>query len=265
MAGRQPKPTGTTPTAALKDRQALGMEDNPGLKRGSRGELLIAIAMAVVLAATALAGWRTSDLGSRASDAERQGLIEAIKAEDLINVDWRQTYEEATHAQRMLITAAEVEALEASGDPALEAQGASIRAYLLPSMALLAGPLATDPSYAAADGSLDLAARFNDLQAQNPGVADLDPEAEFLLADRYHAEQRWHVVGAVLLAMSLFWLGLAEIMRDRLRIVSLVAGLMIFLFGLAQAASVRTRRTFTIFGALVLIVSTARVASILMA
>jgi hypothetical protein len=209
------------------------MTENEHRGERSAGEAVIAAVMAVVLVATAVAAWRTSDLGSRAGDAERQGLIEAIKTEDLVNADWRQTYEEATHAQRYLVSEAEVEALEDSPDAGFAAVGANMRTYILPGMALLAEPLATDPGYAGEDGSLNLMARFNDLQAQNAGLGDLDPQAAFLLADRYYAEQRWHAVGAVLLALSLFWLGLGEIARGRLRIVSLITGLAIFLFGLA--------------------------------
>lgn len=207
-------------------------EESEGVSTAS-GERLIASAMAIVLLATAVAAWRASDLGSRAGDAERQGLIEAIKAEDLVNVDWSKAYEEATHAQRYLVTQAEVDALESSGEPAFQAQAANIRTYLLPNMALLAEPLATDPAYAGADGSLDLTKRFEDLQAQNAELATLDVQAAFTAADSYHAEQRWHVVGAVLLALSLFWLGLAEISRGRLRVVSLVSGVVVFVLGVA--------------------------------
>jgi hypothetical protein len=213
------------------------MAENGTTPERSVGEGVIAVVMAVVLLATAVAAWRASDLGSRAGDAERQGLIEAIKAEDLVNIDWSKTYEEATHAQRYLVTQAEVEALESSGAAAFQAQAANVRTYLLPNMALLAEPLASDPAYAGADGSLDLTKRFEDLQAQNAELATLDVQSAFTAADSYHAEQRWHVVGAVLLALSLFWLGLAEISRGRLRVVSLVSGVVVFVLGVAWLAA----------------------------
>lgn len=54
----------------------------------------------------------------------------------------------------------------------------------------------------------------------------------FARADRLHNQQRWTVVGAVLLAGALFWLALAEITRERTRGLALVLGLAIFAVGL---------------------------------
>jgi hypothetical protein len=52
------------------------------------------------------------------------------------------------------------------------------------------------------------------------------------LADRYASEQRWLTIGTVLLAISLFWLGLAEILSGRGRTVNLTLGIGVFLIGL---------------------------------
>jgi hypothetical protein len=60
----------------------------------------------------------------------------------------------------------------------------------------------------------------------------LNPEASFALADRYASEQRWLTIGTVVLAISLFWLGLAEILSGRARSVNLTLGIGIFLIGL---------------------------------
>jgi hypothetical protein len=60
----------------------------------------------------------------------------------------------------------------------------------------------------------------------------LDPQASFELADRYSSEQRWLTIGTVLLAISLLWLGLAETLSGRGRLINTVLGVGVYLFGL---------------------------------
>ena len=208
------------------------------VRAGLRAEVLIAIAIAAVSLATAVASWRTSDLGSKAGDAERRGLIESLQVQSLANEDWRLVFEEAANAQRYFAAEAEVEALDASGDTASQEQAEALREYLLPNLALVAGPLTTQQTYLDPDGSLDLERRFADLQSANLALAELDPRATFAEADRLHAEHRWLVVGTVLLAISLFWLALAEITQDRSRRMALSLGLAVFIFGVAWFAIV---------------------------
>lgn len=200
--------------------------------RGSRLDLLIAVAIAVVSLATAIAAWRTSDLSSKAGDAERQGLIESVQDQSLRNEDWRLTLEQAANAQRYFAAEAEADALEGSGEAIGAAQAEAMRQYLLPSLALLAGPLVTDDRYLNPDGSLDLEQRYADVHAETLEIDPPDPAGAFARADRLHYQQRWTVVGAVLLAGALFWLALAEITRERTRGLALVLGLAIFAVGL---------------------------------
>ncbi len=77
--------------------------------------------------------------------------------------------------------------------------------------------LAADAKYEKADGTYDLQKLFDDLEADSADVSGLKPEDAFQLAGRYFAEQRWLTVASVLLAISLFWLALAEISGKRLR------------------------------------------------
>jgi hypothetical protein len=203
-----------------------------------RAEAFIAITMAIVLLMTAVAAWRASDVGSRAGDAERLGLIQSIQQQDFVNLDWQKAYQEADHAQRYMLAEAEVAAMGASGDASLQAQASNQRKYVLPNLALLGEPLATDPSYARPDGSIDIAQRFADLQAGNADLAALDPQGAFTQAEYYQSQQRGYVVGTVLLALSLFWLGLAEITRGKARVSGLIVGVLVFIFGLAWIAGV---------------------------
>ena len=201
--------------------QPNGRLDSP------RWELLTAIVIAVVSLVTALAVWWTSTVASASADASRQGLIEAIKVQATTAEDWRKAYEEAAAAARFAASSAEAEALIASADPGSQAHGENLKAYLLPNLQLVAAPLAVDPAYAKPDGSYDIPRRFADLEAATEGPP-LDPQASFAHADRLAAQQRWLVVGSVLLAVSLFWLAMAQISRGRRRLLSFLVGLAFF-------------------------------------
>ncbi|MEW6093850.1 MAG: hypothetical protein AB1531_07800 [Chloroflexota bacterium] len=211
------------------------MENSPRYN-STRRDFLIAILIAIVSTTFALAAWRTSLVASSAGDADRQGILEAIQKQAFANENWQQVYEEANFAENYAIYLAEVEALEASGDPAAAAQAANLRQYLLPNLQLLAAPLATEPIYENPDGTYDLQRRFEALETGSPDLSNLDPQASFRLAERYYAEQRWLTVAIVLLAISLFWLAIAQISGKRLRLPTLVIGLSVY--GLAWVAIV---------------------------
>jgi hypothetical protein len=98
-------------------------------------------------------------------------------------------------------------------------------------MQMVSDPLGTQEKYLNPDGTFDLEKRFADLEAESPDLAALDPQASFELAERYSSEQRWLTVGTVLLVISLFWFGIAELTKERARFLNLVIGLGIYLFG----------------------------------
>jgi hypothetical protein len=201
-----------------------------------RLDLLIAGLIALVSITFALAAWRVSMVSSSAGDANRQGILDTIKKQAATNEDWRKTYEEANYAESYAAYLAEVKALETSGDPSAAAQAANLRQYLLPSLKLLAGPLASEPIYQNPDGTYNLQKRFDSLETATPDLSSLKPQASFELAGRYNGEQRWVTVVAVLLAISLFWLALAEIGGKRLRLSTLVIGAVVYGVGLAAFA-----------------------------
>lgn len=197
----------------------------------SRFEVLSAILIAIVSLSTAFAVWRTNVVGSNAADHGRLGLIDAIKKQAFENENYRKAYEEAGFAYQFVVKQAEAEALEASEDPASQDQAANIKQYLLPNMQLLAAPLAADAKYQKKDGTYDLQLRLEDMETDDE--RQLDPQASFERADSFYAEQRWLVIGSVLLAVSLFCLALAEISRERLRIWGFILGLGVYLAGFA--------------------------------
>jgi len=203
-----------------------------------RLEVLIAVLIALVSLTTSLAAWRTNVVGSSASDANRQGLIDALKKGASQNESWRRVYEEAGFARDFVVASAAVDAMEASGDESLQSAASTQRQYLLPGMQMLSDPLGTQEKYLNPDGTFDLEKRFADLEAEAPDLAALDPLASFELADQYSSEQRWLTVGTVLLVISLFWFGMAELTKERTRIANLFVGLGVYLFGVIFLAVV---------------------------
>jgi hypothetical protein len=200
--------------------------------KSDRLELVIAFLIAIVSLTTAVAAWRTNAVGSKAGDAARLGLINAVKQQTNANEDWRKLYEEAGYAESYAVTLAGVKAMEASGDPTAAAQAANMREYLLTGIIKLADPLATNQKYQRSDGTYDLDQRYADLMAEAPDLAALNPQDSFALSDQYSSEQRWLMLGTVLLALSLFWLALSSVSGSHLRLGTLGIGIIIYLFGL---------------------------------
>jgi hypothetical protein len=197
----------------------------------ARMDLVIAVLIALVSLTTALAAWRTSIVGSSAAEANRQGMINAVKKVAAQNESWRRLYEEVGYATTFAIESAAADAMEASEDESLKAAAKNVRQYLLPSLQLLSEPLGTQEKYLKSDGTFDLEKRFADLEAESPDTLALNPTASFELADKYASEQRWLTVGTVLLAISLLWLGLAELLSGRRRVINLTLGLGTYLLG----------------------------------
>ena len=198
----------------------------------ARMDVMIAVLIALVSLTTALAAWRTNIVGSSAAQANRQGLIDAVKKGAAQNQSWRRLYEEAGYTATFAMESAAADAMEASEDEALQAAAKNMRQYLLPSLQLLSEPLGTQEKYLRSDGTYDLEKRLADLEAEDPDSLAIDPAASFELADRYASEQRWLTIGTVLLAISLFWLSLAEILSGRGRATNLALGIGIYGVGL---------------------------------
>lgn len=205
-----------------------------------RTDIIIACLIALVSISFALAAWRTSRAASSAGDANRQGLLDTVKKQAGANEDWRKTYEEANYAESYAAYLAEVKTMEANGDAGATLQAADLRKYMLPSLQLLGAPLASEPVYQNPDGTYNLQKRFAALEAADPSLSKLDPQKSFQLAASYFSEQRWLTVASVLLAISLFWLALAEIGGKRLRLPTLVIGAAVYGLGLLALLIIET-------------------------
>ncbi len=207
-------------------------------EKNNRLEVWIAVLIALVSLTTALAAWRTASLGSTAGDFIFKGLLDAVKRQAAANEDWHQAYQEAGYATNYLITLDGLIVQEKSTDPASQEQAAQLRTYLLPGMESLATPLGTDPSYLTPEGWMNVQKRFDKLEAQSSDLSSLDPLASFSLADIYFAEQRWLVVGTIMITISLFWLGLSQLSHLRSRILILVLGVIVYGIGLVWSLGV---------------------------
>ena len=209
------------------------MEESPK-KETPQLDMVIAFLIAIVSTTFAFASWRLSLASSSSGDASRQGIIDSIKIQTFTNENWRETYQEASFAENYAVYLSSIEALEASGNSTAIAQAADLRQYLLPNLQVLASPLASDPVYLNTDGTYNLQKRFDDLTATSTDLRDLNPQSSFDLAGQYNAEQRWLTVATVLLAISLFWLALAEIGGKRMRKPTLVIGVGVYAIALVS-------------------------------
>ena len=197
----------------------------------SRLDVAIAILLAVVAVTAALAAWRTSAVGSAAADANRAGLIDVTKQSAMHHVNESSAYSEAAYAAQAALKAAEAKALVASGLPGLVAAGTSLQDNLVPSIEKLAGPF-PGGSLATTTGTFDAPARIAQLEADDPEYQAIVPATSFAMADNYSKEKRWLTILSVLLAIALFWLGMAEISRGRWRLVNLVVGVALWVVGI---------------------------------
>ncbi|MDO8567141.1 MAG: hypothetical protein Q7R57_00325, partial [Dehalococcoidales bacterium] len=145
---------------------------------------------------------------------------------------------EAGYARDYLVNLDGLIVQENSTDSASQEHAAQLRTYLLPGMESLATPLGKDPSYLTPEGWLNVQKRFDDLEAQSSDLSSLDPLASFSQADTYYAEQRWLVLGTILITVSLFWLGLSQLSHLRSRILILVLGVFVYGIGLVWSLGV---------------------------
>jgi hypothetical protein len=213
--------------AASADESA---KDAASEKSESRLDVAIAILLAVVAVTAALAAWRTSAVGSAVADTNRAGIIDVTKQAAMHHINESSAYAEADYAAQTALKAAEAKALIASGLPGLTAAGTSLQDNLVPSMAKLAGPF-PDGSLNTPAGTFDVPGRISQLESADPVFQGIVPATSFATADNYANEKRWLTILSVLLAIALFWLGMAEISRGRWRLVNMVVGVALWVVG----------------------------------
>lgn len=225
------------PAAASAD-AALATAADRG-EHESRLDVAIAILLAVVAVTAALAAWRTSSVGSAVADSNRTGLIDVSKQASMHHINESEAFTQADFAVRAALKAAEAKAYIDSGDPAMAAAGASINDNLVPSVQKLAGDFPSGNRNSPL-GTFDVAAAIAAMEEGDATYQAVVPEASFALADDYSNEKRWLTILSVLLAISLFWLGMAEITKGRWRITNLIIGVALWVACIGALAVVET-------------------------
>jgi len=198
---------------------------------GSRLDVAIAILLAVVAVTAAFAAWRTSVVGSQVADTNRTGLIDVSKQAAMHHINETGAYGEADYAVQTAMKAAEAKSLIDSGHPALAAAGTSLRDNLVPSMGQLAGPF-PQGTLTTSLGTFDVPGRVAQMEEQDQQYQAIVPATSFATADNYANEKRWLTILSVLLAIALFWLGMAEITAGRWRVLNLAVGVALWVVGI---------------------------------
>jgi len=218
-----------------------------GNKVSSRIETATSVLIAVVTVLTAAVLWRASVLSSEATDADRLGIINTLKAAAAKAQNLAYLYEqEADLATNHVLLQAQTDYLRRRADEfAASADGAAVAAILdSEADALLLAdqgtvattPLVSDPRYQRKDGTFDLDLRLQDIAAENADLAALDPGQDFAQADRLDDKALYLVLTVIIFGVALFALTLAQITRSRVRLLFLLAGVILAVAALSTAA-----------------------------
>jgi len=224
------------------------MTTNKGCNRaGDLMETVPSVLIAVVTVLTAAVVWRASVLSSEATGADRQGIINTLKAAAAKAENLAYLYQqEADLAQTHVLLQAQIDYLRGRADEFTADNKGSAEAAIVNSEAdalLIADqgtvantPLAADTKYRLEDGTFDLDARLQAIAAENPDLAALDPEQDFAQADRLDNKALYLALTVIIFALALFALTLAQITKSRIRLLFLAAGVIIAVAALFTAA-----------------------------
>jgi hypothetical protein len=226
----------------------MSMNADEGRNRESdRIETVASVLIAVVTVLTAVVVWRASRLSGEATDAERNGMISTLKASAVKSENLAYLYQqEADLAQSHVLFEAQINYLRGrAGEFAARADGAAVAAILnseadalllIDQGTVASVPLAADAKYRRADGTFDLDTRLQDLAAENPDLAALDPGQDFAKADRLDRKALYLALTVIVFAAALFLLTLAQITRRRTRRLFLAVGVVIAAVAVFSAA-----------------------------
>lgn len=222
-------------------------ENNERNRAGDRIETVASVLIAVVTVLTAAVVWRASLLSSQATGADRRGIINTLKAAAAEGENLAYLYQqEADLAQNHVLLQAQIDYLRRrASEFAASASGSSVAAILNSEADALAladqgtvatSPLAAQTRYRREDGTFDLDARLQDIAAENPDLAALDPGQDFAQADRLDDKALYLALTVIVFAVALFALTLAQITKRRIRLLFLIVGVIVAVAAVATAA-----------------------------
>lgn len=218
-----------------------------GNRAGNRIETVTSVLITVVTVLTAAVVWRASVLSSDSTGADRRGIINTLKSAAAKAENLAYLYQqEADLAQSHVLLRAQIDYLRRrAGEFAANANGAAVAAILnseadallLADQGTVAGtPLVADTRYRREDDTFDLDVRLQDIAAENPDLAALDPGQDFAQADRLDDKALYLALTVIIFAVAMFALTLAQITKRRIRQVFLVVGVIITVAAVSTAA-----------------------------
>jgi hypothetical protein len=224
------------------------MTEKKGRKR-TNGliETVTSILIGVVTVLTAAVVWRASVSSDAATGADRQGIINTLKAAAAEAENLAYLYQqEADLAQTHVLLQAQIHYLRGRADEYTAENKGSAKAAILNNEAdalqvadegtVANTPLAADTKYRRADGTFDFDARLQDIAAENPDLATLDSEQDFAQANRLDDKAVYLALTVIFFAVALFALTLAQITKSRIRLLFLAAGVLITVAALFTVA-----------------------------
>jgi hypothetical protein len=224
------------------------MTTNKGRKRtNDLIETVTSVLIGVVTVLTATVVWRASVSSDGANGADRQGIINTLKAAAAKAENLAYLYQqEADLAQSHVLLQAQIDYLHGRADEVAAGEKGSTEASILNSEAdalLIADqgtvantPLAANTKYRLEDGTFDLDARLEDIAAENPDLAALDPGQDFAQADKLDNKALGLALTVIIFALALFALTLAQITKSRIRLLFLAGGVIIAVAALLTTA-----------------------------
>jgi uncharacterized Tic20 family protein len=211
-------------------------------------ETVVAVLIAIVTVSGAFVAWRSSTVGSGASDAERQGVLSSVSRERVQTDNRTRLYNElrifATYTQYQEMASLLQQDAQKLAEAGQDEQAESLlqEADSDKKLASSAYSFLTYPQYVKEDdkgrkvydvegymqASLDIDAR----------TQDLNPDDDLQKADRLHLQEQWLVGIVIVLAVALLFFTLAEITRSFLRYIFVTIGLFAFLAAVVMGAVV---------------------------
>ena len=215
-----------------------------------RFRTVVAVLIAVTSILGAVVAWRASVSSSDAGDLDEQATQELVlqeqelaSIEGLVANDQRlfARYQEHILAWRILLRQAdETRQSDVGLADALKAQAAGELALARSLRRFFQGGT---PDFGDEEGKVVYDREFvmNNLRANNPELAELDPDATFALAEEEH-DRTVRLVGVfTLVIVALFFLTIAQFAREAIRGLFAVAGVVVALAGLVLFALVEGR------------------------
>lgn len=224
------------------------MTTNRGRNRaGNLMETVTSVLIAMVTVLTAAVVWRASVLSSEATGADRLGTINTLKAAAAKAENLAYLYQqEADLAQSHVLLRAQIDYLRGRAEEfAASADGAAVAAILnseadallIADEGTVAGtPLVAEKRYRLEDNTFDFDVRLQDIAAENPDLAALDPEQDFAQADTLDDKALYLTLTVIIFALALFALTLAQITRHWIRWPFLSVGVIVTVVALLTAA-----------------------------